>query len=92
MIADKESLTVLWVKQFSEEFAGKVLEVSQEEAVALVCDRRAQAEKRKLGLLTQYQHGFQSMPSTVDGWFDALQARLSKAKKGQQVGLECISN
>ena len=42
VIADKEARTVLWVQQFSAEFAGTVVDVSQEQAVVLLCDRRAQ--------------------------------------------------
>ena len=83
VIADKESLTVLWVQQFSDEFAGNVVGVAQGQVVALLCDRRVQAEMRCKDIPNQYQHGFQGMLATTYDRFGALQARLAKSKTGK---------
>ena len=43
VVKDKETLTLLWVQQFSEDFSGNVIGLSPNQAHVLLADRRAQS-------------------------------------------------
>ena len=89
-VTHEDELSALWVRQFSEIFSGHVTRVPQEGLERLLIERKAQSQSYD----TVNPSGCPDLafPTVVGQWFDFLQARVQKYKRGKQVGADKTPN